>query len=101
MDAHELIGDGSDAVGLVFKVVDKYGEDRLYCGGSVTFEIDGPGIIAGDNPFSLDASGGAGGVWIKSLPNSHGRIRVKATHSALGEKSVELEVLRYREHNRV
>lgn len=100
-DAPELIGDGSDMVRLAFKVVDKFGEERLYGGGTVSFEIDGPGIIVGDNPFSLDASGGVGGVWIRSLPDSKGKIKVTATHSAFGAKPVELKITQPVEREKV
>jgi beta-galactosidase len=45
------------------------------------------------NPFTLmDDSGGAGAVWIKSVPNGAGQIVVKATHSTLDEKSVAVNV---------
>lgn len=91
-DDAELIGDGSDATRLVFKVVDKFGEDRLFGAGIVSLEIDGPGRIVGDNPFSLDGSGGVGAVWIKTLPNTKGTIEVKARHSILGAKSVAINV---------
>jgi beta-galactosidase len=92
-DDAELNGDGVDAMRLVFKVVDKFGADRAFAGGEISFEITGPGIIVGDNPFTLlDDSGGVGAVWVKTVPNSSGQIVVKATHSALGEKSVVINV---------
>ena len=92
-DDAELLGDGADATRLVFKVVDKYGAERAFAGGEIVFEITGPGVIVGDNPFTLmDDSGGVGAVWIKSVPNGAGQIVVKATHSTLGEKSVAINV---------
>jgi beta-galactosidase len=92
-DDMELLGDGVGATRLVFKVVDKFGADRAFAGGEISFEIRGSGIIVGDNPFTLlDDSGGVGAVWIKTVPDSSGRIVVKATHSALGEKSVAINV---------
>ena len=81
-----------DATRLVFKVVDKFGAERAFAGGNVTFEIAGPGVIVGDNPFTLDASGGVGAVWIKTVPNGLGEITVKAVHSSLGAKSVIINV---------
>jgi beta-galactosidase len=93
-DDHELIGDGVDATRLVFKVVDKFGANRAFAGGNVSFEVTGPGVIIGDNPFSLAESGGVGAVWIKTNPNSTGRIAIKARHSELGTKSVEIKVRR-------
>ncbi len=55
-DDTELIGDGSDATRLEFKVADKFGEARLFAGGKVTSKIKGLGEIVGDNPFLLKDS---------------------------------------------
>lgn len=94
-DDAELIGDGADATRLVFHVVDRYGAPRLPAGGDVTLEISGPGTIVGDNPFRLtDSGGGVGAVWILTKPGGTGRIRVNATHSTLGRRSVEIRVRR-------
>jgi beta-galactosidase len=92
-DDEEIAGDGTDATRLVFKVVDKYGAERAFAGGTVNFEVQGPGIIVGDNPFTtLEGSGGVGAVWIKSAENATGNIVVKATHSVLGEKTVTIGI---------
>jgi beta-galactosidase len=91
-DDTELIGDGSDATRLEFKVVDKFGEARFLPGGKVTFEIKGPGIIVGDNPFLLDESGGVGAIWIRTTPNSSGLITLSAAHSFLGARFIEIKV---------
>ena len=91
-DDRELIGDGSDATRLVFRVVDKFGANRAFAGGSVTLQIAGPGIIVGDNPFSLAESGGVGAVWIKSLPDSAGEVRVIAKHPAFGVETAMIDV---------
>lgn len=81
-DDKMLMADGSDATRLVFRVTDRYGALRPFCNGGVVFHLDGPGIIVGDNPFTLlDDSGGVGAVWIKSLPNKPGRIVVRGTYS--------------------
>lgn len=82
-EATELHGDGSDSTRLAFGVVDKYGAPRPFAGGKVSLMIDGPGRIVGDHPFDLEAGGGMGAVWIHTLPNSHGIIRVRAGHSSL------------------
>jgi beta-galactosidase len=92
-DDSEIIGDGTDATRLVFKVVDQFGADRAYGGGDVHFEVTGPGVIVGDSPFRrLDECGGVAAVWIKALENSHGQIIVKARHYVLGEKAVTINV---------
>lgn len=93
-DDRELVGDGSDATRLVFRVVDRYGAPRPFAGGEVKFELLGPGVIVGDNPFALADAGGAGAVWVRTLPRSSGRIRVSATHSSLGAKTLEIDVKR-------
>jgi beta-galactosidase len=94
-DDAELLGDGADATRLVFKVVDRFGAERAFAGGEIVFEISGPGLLLGDNPFTLmDDTGGVGAVWIKTVPGGRGLITVKAVHSSLGEKSVVIGVTR-------
>jgi beta-galactosidase len=93
-DDLKLIGDGIDATRMVFEVTDKFGAPRALAGGEVTFEITGPGIIVGDNPFALEDSGGIGAIWIKTIPNRIGRVFLKARHSALGTKSVAIDIHR-------
>ena len=91
-DDTELIGDGADATRLAFKVVDKFGADRAFASGEVAFDLTGPGVLVGDNPFSLVDSGGVGAIWIRTLPRRPGRITVKAVHSLLGARAVEIKV---------
>ena len=93
-DDPEIFGDGADATRLVFKVTDKHENDRAFASGKVSFEISGPAVIVGDNPFDLADSGGAGAVWIKSVPGGTGQVTVHATHSALGKKTAHIRVLR-------
>ena len=89
-DDTALAADGADATRLVFKIADKFGAERAFAGGEVVFGLTGPGVIVGDNPFSLVESGGVGAVWVKTLPDKVGLIRVAAKHSSLGTKSVEI-----------
>ena len=91
-DDAALTGDGADSTRVVFKIVDKYGADRAFGNGEVRFEIDGPGVIVGDNPFALAGSGGVGAIWIRTIPKGRGQVRLSAKHSALGEKIVEINV---------
>ncbi len=91
-DDSVLTGDGADSTRVVFKIVDKYGADRAFATGEVRFEMDGPAVIVGDNPFKLDDSGGVGAIWIRTVSNGRGKVRLSASHSVLGGKSVELEV---------
>jgi beta-galactosidase len=91
-DDAELIGDGSDATRLEFKVADKFGAERAYGEGDVTFEVNGPGEIVGDNPFALTPAGGVGAVWIRTATGGSGPITVVARHSRLGTKSATINV---------
>ena len=91
-DDAELVSDGSDATRLVFAVVDKFGAPRAFAGGEVSLDLEGPGTIVGDNPFPLEANGGAGAVYIRTMPERAGTIRVTARHSSLGANSVEIRV---------
>ena len=93
-DDEELAGDGSDATRVAFRVVDRFGAPRAMAGGEVSFQLNGPGVLVGDNPFGLGDSGGVGAVWVESTPKSSGRIVVTATHSTLGKKPVEIRVQR-------
>jgi len=93
-DDSELIGDGCDATRLVFGRVDRFGQMRPFADKRVTFQLRGPGVLVGDNPFELAPAGGTAAVWIKTLPDSSGTIEVVAEHSALGTKSVSIQVLR-------
>lgn len=93
-DDAEVSGDGSDAVRLVFAVTDKFGAPRAFAKGEVTFQVEGPGVPVGDNPFQLEDSGGCGAIWIKAAPGSAGLIRVHAVHSSLGRRSIEVHVRR-------
>jgi beta-galactosidase len=89
-DDSVLIAEGSDATRLVFRAVDRFGAPRPFVTGEVTLDLSGPGVIVGDNPFRWDDSGGAGAVWIKTVPGRAGRIKVTATHAKLGRKAVQI-----------
>jgi beta-galactosidase len=91
-DDKELMADGADVTRVVFKVADQFGSERAFAGGTVAFELTGPGIIVGDQPFDLTDSGGVGAIWVKTIPNRAGLITLTATHSSLGKKTVEINV---------
>lgn len=89
-DDMEIEADGTDATRVAFAVADKFGTPRAYAKGEIHLQLAGPGIIVGDNPFSLDDTGGVGAIWIKSIPGSPGRITLSASHSTLGTNSVNI-----------
>ncbi|MDE3068897.1 MAG: twin-arginine translocation signal domain-containing protein [Verrucomicrobiota bacterium] len=92
-DDVELIADGPDATRLVFFVGDCFGTPRAFADGEVVLELNGPGVIVGDNPFDLAPGGGVGAVWIRTLEGVSGQIKVKATHPALGATSVKINAV--------
>ena len=93
-DDRVLIADGADATRLVFRVADRFGAQRAFADGQVTFEVTGPGVIVGDNPFSLADSGGAGAIWVRTIPSKVGVVRLQARHPSLGMKAVQIKVQR-------
>jgi beta-galactosidase len=91
-DDTEIDGDGVDATRVAFRVLDRYGAPRPYAGGQVSFDVTGPAVLIGDNPFDFAAAGGAGAVWIRSLPGSPGAVVVTASHPGLGSAVARVEV---------
>ena len=91
-DDLEIDGDGSDATRVALRAVDRYGNARPYVDGYVTLSIDGPAVLVGDTALNFGASGGAGAVWIRSIPGSPGLVTVRASHPALGEATAAITV---------
>ncbi len=90
-DDAELLADGTDTTRLAFGVTDRFGAPRPFVTGTVSFLLDGPGVLVGDNPFDLKHSGGMGAVWIRTLPGRPGVIRVEATHPSLGKSTATIQ----------
>ena len=88
-DDTQLIADGADSTRVVLRVSDDFGAVRPFANDAIQFEIEGPGRIVGDNPFSL--IGGTGAVWIRSQ-ETPGKVRLKAIHPRLGPQKVEIEI---------
>jgi beta-galactosidase len=91
-DDDEIAGDGADATRVAFRAVDGYGAPRPYVTGSVTLSVSGPAVLVGESPFDFAAAGGAGAVWIRSLPGSAGRVAVSASHPVLGRAVAHVRV---------
>eukprot|EP00002_Diphylleia_rotans_P003071 TRINITY_DN1205_c0_g1_i3.p1 TRINITY_DN1205_c0_g1~~TRINITY_DN1205_c0_g1_i3.p1 ORF type:complete len:777 (-),score=155.97 TRINITY_DN1205_c0_g1_i3:564-2894(-) len=62
--APSIKADAADMTWVVFKVVDKFGNRLPYSTKVVSFTIEGPGRIVGDNPFAL--IGGQAAIFVKS-----------------------------------
>ena len=88
-DDAELVADGVDATRVVFAATDRFGAPRPFVGGEVTFSLDGPGVLIGDNPFAL--IGGAGAVWLRATEQP-GKVRLTAHHPVLGAQHVEFDI---------
>jgi len=88
-DDRELVADGADTMRVVLRITDEFGAVRTYANDPITFTLDGPAILIGDNPFSL--IGGTGAVWIRSKEQP-GVVRLTATHPRLGKQSAEFKV---------
>ena len=86
-DDIELLADGADTTRVVLRVTDEYGNVRPYANDPVTFTLDGPAELLGDNPFSL--VGGTGAIWIRARERA-GAVRLTAKHPRLGSQVVEL-----------
>jgi beta-galactosidase len=91
-DDAEIEADGADATRLAFRAADRYGAPRPYVTGQVTFEVSGPGRLVGDNPFDFEAAGGAGAVWLRSLPGTPGVVTVTAGRPGLGRATARVGV---------
>jgi beta-galactosidase len=75
-DDTELQADGADMTRLVFKIVDKYGNRLLYSMQPVSFEIDGPADLIGENPFAL--VGGQAALYVRARHET-GTVTIRAT----------------------
>jgi beta-galactosidase len=91
-DDAEIDGDGTDATRLEFRAVDRYGAPRPYVAGQVGFEVTGPAVLVGDNPFDFAAAGGAGAVWIRARPGARGTVTVRASHPTLGQAVAHVRI---------
>jgi beta-galactosidase len=84
-DDRELIADGADTTRVVVRVTDEFGAMRTYANDPITFTLEGPAKLIGDNPFAL--IGGTCAVWVRAGEKA-GSVRLTARHPRLGEQSV-------------
>ena len=88
-DDTSLVADGADTTRVVLRVMDEFGNIRPFAADPVKLELDGPGELIGDNPFSL--VGGTGAVWIRTKEEA-GTAKLTATHPYLGKQEVTFEI---------
>ena len=86
-DDTTLAADGADTTRVVLRVTDEFGAIRTYANDAVTFKLEGPADLIGDNPFSL--IGGTGAVWVRAKEQA-GTVRLTATHPRLGSQSIQI-----------
>jgi beta-galactosidase len=87
-DDTSLVADGADTTRVVMRVTDEFGAIRPFANDSIKLQLEGPGEIIGDNPFSL--IGGTGAIWIRTKEQP-GTLRLTAVHPRLGPQTVEFE----------
>ncbi len=88
-DDKELHADGADMTRLVFKIVDKYGNRLPYSMQPVSFEIDGPADLIGENPFAL--VGGQAALYIRARHEA-GTVTIRATTPRLETAIVTITI---------
>ena len=87
-DGTTLVADGTDTTRVVLQVNDEYGNIRPYAADAITFKLEGPAELIGDNPFGL--IGGTGAVWVRAKESaSAGVVTLHAEHPILGSQSVQ------------
>ncbi len=89
-DDRELHADGADTTRVVFRVTDEFGAMRNYANDPITFTLEGPGKLIGDNPFAL--IGGTGAVWLRA-GEEPGVLRLTAKHPRLGMQKIEVNLV--------
>jgi beta-galactosidase len=88
-DDTQLLADGADTTRVVLRVSDEFGAIRPFANDAVRFELEGPAVLIGDNPFAL--VGGTGAVWIRAKEQP-GTVRLTATHPVLGTQQIQIEL---------
>ncbi|MCK6580418.1 MAG: hypothetical protein L6Q98_20175 [Anaerolineae bacterium] len=86
-DDTELHADGADMTRLVFKVVDNYGNRLHYYNAIVSFTLEGPGELVGDNPFAL--IGGQAALYVRA-GRTPGTLTIRASAARMEPVEVTL-----------
>jgi beta-galactosidase len=88
-DDKELVADGADTTRIVLRVNDEFGRIRPFAADAITFKLEGPADLIGDNPFGL--IGGTGAIWIRAR-QTPGEVHLTATHPILGPQTITLHL---------
>ncbi|MBL8152585.1 MAG: glycoside hydrolase family 2 protein [Anaerolineae bacterium] len=84
-----LDADGMDMTRLVFRIVDRYGNRLPFATQVVSFEIDGPADLIGENPFAL--VGGQAALYVRARCQP-GTVTVRARTPRLPEAVATIEL---------
>jgi beta-galactosidase len=90
-DDADLRADGADMTRLVFRIVDRYGNRLPYTNQPVSFDVDGPADLIGENPFAL--MGGQAALYVKAR-REPGTVTVRATTPRLPAAEVRITLSR-------
>jgi beta-galactosidase len=86
-DDLNLIADGADTTRVVLRVTDEFEAIRPFANDPIQFEIEGPAVLIGDNPFAV--VGGQGAIWIRAKEQA-GTVHLRAKHPVLGTQHLTL-----------
>ena len=89
LDDSELQADGADMTRLAFRIVDKYGNRLPFTNQIVSFEIDGPAELIGENPFAI--MGGQAALYVKAQ-RQPGTVTIRATTPRLPPAEITLTI---------
>jgi beta-galactosidase len=89
-DDTKLMADGADTTRVVLRVTDEFGAIRPFANDAIEFDLEGPAVIVGDNPFAL--IGGTGAIWIRAKEQP-GTVTLTAKHPRLGEQKLQFEIV--------
>jgi len=89
-DDRELIADGADCTRVVVSLQDSNGQTLQLSHHAVSFQLEGPARLVGENPFILEA--GRGAIYIQAS-RTPGTIRCTATVKGVMAAEVVLETV--------
>jgi beta-galactosidase len=89
VDDSELQADGADMTRLVFRIVDRFGNRLPYTNQMVSFEIEGPAALIGENPFAI--MGGQAALYVKA-GHQAGMVMIRAMTPRLPPAEVRLNI---------
>ncbi|MCA9891081.1 MAG: glycoside hydrolase family 2 protein, partial [Anaerolineae bacterium] len=90
LDDEELVADGSDMTRVVVRITDEYGNPLRYSFTPITFEIEGPAQLVGENPLAL--VGGQAALLVRAGQEA-GAVTITASAPRLGSASASLNTV--------